>query len=304
MDAWEAMTTKEGARHLVLDLRDNPGGYLREAVNILSQLFEEEGKVLVYTEGKSKDKTEYKSTGKVFFPVENIVVLINENSASASEIIAGCLQDHDRGFIIGSRSYGKGLVQEQYDLSNGGTLRLTVSKYFTPSGRLIQRAYDDGSIVDTSRIFSTAAGRPVHAGGGIIPDITVTDGIDWQHPLMKQWTDIISEYAIRSNLILYGGEMLTVKEVDRVTALLPSDEKIVNELALIVKKRHPLKVAEMMSYFNNNRDGMMRVARSTLVAYRTGEEGWHRSFNASDPVVQKATESIRTNPVSALQAIQ
>ncbi|HEY3387321.1 MAG TPA: S41 family peptidase, partial [Saprospiraceae bacterium] len=122
MDEWERLATKRHAEHLILDLRDNPGGYLKEAVNILSQIIEEEGKLLVYTEGEHQQRIEYKSTGKIFFPISNVTVLINEGSASASEIIAGCLQDQDRGLIIGSPSYGKGLVQEQYELSNGGTL--------------------------------------------------------------------------------------------------------------------------------------------------------------------------------------
>src|SRR6185369_12924021 len=149
MDQWERLYTQHNARHLILDLRDNPGGYLKEAVNMLSQIFTEEGKLLVYTEGMHERRVDYKSTGKVFFPVEHVAVLINEGSASASEIIAGCIQDQDRGVIIGSRSYGKGLVQEQFDLSNGGILRMTVSKYYTPSGRLIQKAYDAESYVDT-----------------------------------------------------------------------------------------------------------------------------------------------------------
>ena len=126
---------------------------------------------MVYTEGKNQPRTEYKSTGKVFFPIDHICVLINGNSASASEIVAGCLQDQDRAVILGTRSFGKGLVQEQFELSNGGTLRMTVSKYYTPSGRLIQKAYDNESVIDTIVDFKTTSGRPVHAGGGIIPDI-------------------------------------------------------------------------------------------------------------------------------------
>src|SRR5690606_1334631 len=149
MDEWERLYTDLGARHLILDLRDNPGGYLKEAVNMLSQIITEEGRVLVYTKGKNDERQEYKSTGKIFFPVEHIAVLINETSASASEIIAGCIQDLDRVVIIGTRSFGKGLVHEQFALSNGGTLRLTVSRYFTPSGRLIQKSYDSLSVAYT-----------------------------------------------------------------------------------------------------------------------------------------------------------
>jgi carboxyl-terminal processing protease len=165
MDRWEQLYTQRNARHLILDLRDNPGGYLKEAVNMLSQIFPDEGKLLVYTEGLHERRVEYKSTGKVFFPVDHVCVLINEGSASASEIVAGCIQDQDRGAIIGTRSFGKGLVQEQFGLSNGGILRMTVSKYYTPSGRLIQKAYDSASYIDTNLVYKTTSGRPVHAGG-------------------------------------------------------------------------------------------------------------------------------------------
>ncbi len=241
MDLWERLATKENASHLIIDLRDNPGGYLREAVNILSQLFEEEGKVLVYTEGKNHERNEYKSTGKVFFPVKNVAVLINKNSASASEIIAGCLQDQDRGLILGTRSFGKGLVQEQYDLSNGGTLRLTVSKYYTPSGRLIQKAYDSEFVVDTSIIFKTASGRPVRAGGGIDPDINVEDDIDWHDSSVRNWMDIISEYAIRYNLINHQGEIVSIDQIEEINKELPDKATIFTALTSLAKKRAKVK---------------------------------------------------------------
>ncbi len=300
MDAWERMHTKENARHLMLDLRDNPGGYLREAVNILSQIFEEEGKILVYTEGKNHDRTEYKSTGKVFFKIENVGVLINQNSASASEIIAGCLQDQDRGLIIGSRSYGKGLVQEQYDLSNGGTLRLTVSKYYTPSGRLIQKAYDETSVVDTTAVFKTLSGRLVYAGGGIIPDFLVKDDIDWHDPMVRKWMDIISEYSIRFNLIKYNGVIVSPDQIKEVKAGLPDNEAIIrdiNDLAVI--RAHADKTA-LNDFLLANKSLILRIARSTLIAYRTGEEGWYRAFNESDPVVLKAKALVKENMLTAL----
>ena len=234
MDKWEALATNQQAKHLILDLRDNPGGYLKEAVNMLSQIIREEGKLLVYTEGMHQKKVEYKSTGKVFFPVDHVAILINEGSASASEIIAGCIQDQDRGVIIGSRSYGKGLVQEQFDLSNGGILRMTVSKYYTPSGRLIQKAYDNGSKVDTVEVFKTTTmGREVYAGGGIIPDIEVEDRIDWEQPELMTWMDIISEYAIRYNLIHHDGEIVDVDQIPSIHTTLPKREELFKELNAI-----------------------------------------------------------------------
>ncbi len=193
MTALETLIEK-GLEDLVIDLRHNPGGYLQEATNILTQLFKEK-RLLVYTEGRSYKRKEYKSSGKPFFSVKKIAVLIDEGSASASEIMAGAIQDNDRGLIVGRRSYGKGLVQEQYDLSDASALRLTVARYYTPSGRLIQRSYENGlddyshdldrryasgelyyedsiKIVD-STVYKTTGGRSVYGGGGIIPDVFV-----------------------------------------------------------------------------------------------------------------------------------
>ena len=187
---------KDGkCKHLILDLRDNPGGYLPEAVNILCQIIEEKERLLLYTEGRNSKRNEYKSTGKRFFNIEKTVVLIDENSASASEIVAGALQDWDRGIIIGRRSYGKGLVQEQYALQNGGAIRLTVAKYFTPSGRSIQKDYTDLETYDndisnrhtngdlfykdstivkkSSKFYTKVHKRLVSGNGGITPDIFV-----------------------------------------------------------------------------------------------------------------------------------
>ncbi len=179
---------------LVLDLRGNPGGYLEQATEILSNFFEQD-KLLVYTEGRMDRRQEYKSTGRQNFQLGNIVVLIDEGSASASEIMAGAVQDHDRGWLVGRRSFGKGLVQEEYPLRDGGAVRLTVARYFTPSGRCIQKDYvhdrdhyrDDfenrfksGELTDGSKVkiadstaYYTAKGRKVFAGGGIIPDVFV-----------------------------------------------------------------------------------------------------------------------------------
>ena len=301
MDHWERLASKEGAKHLILDLRDNPGGFLKEAVNILSQIIGEEGKLLVYTEGRHHNRVEYKSTGKVFFPVEHVVVLINEGSASASEIISGCLQDHDRGLIIGTRSYGKGLVQEQFELSNGGVLRLTVSKYYTPSGRLIQKAYDDGSVTDTTAVFKTSSGRPVFAGGGILPDITMDDGYHWEDPLQMQWLDIISEFAIRYTISHFGGVLEPVEKMDELRNDLPSQELILQELSGLSKSYNNVSHDSLMAYFNSRQAFMLHIAESTLLAYRTGEEGWYRSFNNSDPLVSKAREMVRLDPMMALK---
>ncbi|WP_370225979.1 S41 family peptidase [Mesoflavibacter sp.] len=185
---------KEGANSLVLDLRENPGGFLEIAVNIVDE-FLEDNKLIVYTKNKKGDIEKSYSTSKGDFENGELFVMIDENSASASEIIAGALQDNDKGTIVGRRSYGKGLVQREMQLGDGSAVRLTVSKYYTPTGRSIQRSYangntdyyDDysyrmksGELIDESKIevadslkFTTPKGKVVYGGGGIIPDVFV-----------------------------------------------------------------------------------------------------------------------------------
>lgn len=292
MDHWERMATKDDAQHLILDLRDNPGGYLSEAVNILSQIFEEQGKLLLYTEGANQERNEYKSTGKIFFTIHDVIVLINEGSASASEIIAGCLQDHDRGLVIGTATYGKGLVQEQYDLSNGGILRMTVSKYYTPSGRSIQKPYDTTYVVDSNAVFKTSKGRLVYPGGGITPDIIMTDSVNWSDLLMRDWMDLISTYAIRYNIIHHEGKLASLDQFEKVRSEIPSDSVIMEDLLQVTSRKSVADSILLSNYLKEHREDLIRIARATLIAYRTGEEGWYKGFNDTDPIVQKARQLV------------
>jgi carboxyl-terminal processing protease len=193
MDAFEKLK-KQGMKKLIFDLRDNGGGILNEAVDI-SDEFLNDDKLIVYTKGQKQPKVEYRCKRPGEFEKGNLVILVNEGSASASEVLAGALQDWDRAIIVGRRTFGKGLVQEQYDLSGGAALRLTVARYYTPAGRSIQKSYENGrdayneevlerfhngelthkDTVGASRgaAFKTKGGRTVYAGGGITPDIFV-----------------------------------------------------------------------------------------------------------------------------------
>jgi len=159
-----------------LDLRDNPGGYLPEAIKILSQLFENKDKLLTYTEGLNRKRRDYRTTGNAFYRINKVAVLVDRYSASGSEILAGAVQDWDRGLVIGETSYGKGLVQEIFPLKNGGALRLTVAKYYTPSGRLIQRSYTSNTndfSADSTVHYTKVLERKVESGNGIVPDVSI-----------------------------------------------------------------------------------------------------------------------------------
>ena len=181
-----------GMTHLLFDLRDNSGGYLDQAL-LLSNEFLERGDLVVYMEGLHRPREDFNADGRGYLKDMDISVLIDEGSASSSEIFAGAIQDNDRGVIIGRRSFGKGLVQEPINFTDGSGVRLTVARFYTPSGRCIQKPYDkdyefdiyeryahgemvsaDSMKVDTTAVFYTVKkGRPVYGGGGIIPDVFV-----------------------------------------------------------------------------------------------------------------------------------
>lgn len=183
-----------GMKNLIIDLRQNPGGYLNAATMIADELLGDD-KLLVYTEGKAYKRKEYRAQMDGLFEEGNLAVMIDEGSASASEILAGAVQDWDRGIVTGRRSFGKGLVQEQYNLRDGSALRLTVARYYTPSGRSIQKPYGNGNdaynheiiaryehgefmnkdsitLQDTVEFF-TSKGKVVYGGGGIMPDVFI-----------------------------------------------------------------------------------------------------------------------------------
>ncbi len=210
-----------GMEKLILDVRDNPGGYLDKTVNIIDELLA--GKdTIVYVDGKgSRFDNVSKAKNLGIFEQGKIIVLIDEGSASASEVLAGALQDHDRATLIGRRTYGKGLVQMPIELTDGGELRLTIAKYYTPSGRCIQKPFSknyksetaerylNGELfeqknikIDKKQIFKTKKGRNVYGGGGIMPDIFVPlDTIQFNK--VSEWTD---EDFLRAFILNYINE--------------------------------------------------------------------------------------------------
>lgn len=209
------LTLKDaGMQSLILDLRGNPGGYLTAAIDI-SDEFLEEDKLIVYTEGRARAKESAYATRNGDFEKGKLVILVDEGSASASEIVSGAVQDNDRGTILGRRTFGKGLVQEQVELQDGSAVRLTIARYYTPTGRCIQRPYGedddyygdfmhriesgelyeaDSISVDESEKFVTPGGKVVYGGGGIVPDVFVPlDTV----PLSKLHTELLRSGVLR-----------------------------------------------------------------------------------------------------------
>jgi carboxyl-terminal processing protease len=213
---------EKGMKKLIIDLRDNTGGYLMAATSVADELISGE-KLLVYTQGKSYARQDYRARTDGMFEKGDLCVLINQYSASASEILAGAIQDWDRGTIIGRTSFGKGLVQEQYDLKDGSALRLTIARYYTPSGRSIQRPYTNGKeeydhqfyerfksgeflhgdslIGHDTTVYQTSKGRKVYGGGGIHPDVFVPldtfGGFDYYLGLSAFIPEFVYKYSSR-----------------------------------------------------------------------------------------------------------
>lgn len=301
-------------KDLVLDLRQNPGGYLDQAVNILSQFFREKDRLLVYTKGRKAERSDFETTGRPFFDIQNITVLIDEGSASASEIVAGAIQDWDRGVVIGRRSFGKGLVQEQFQLSDGSALRLTTSKYFTPSGRCIQKEYEGKSNYDEDLMerwesgeltdvniakkavgkdtaeYFTANGRIVRGGGGIMPDVFVP----MEKNLLNE-TNFIVRAHISGFSFQYKNENKanlpkTFAEFDKNFQV---DDKLWNAFKKYIKETSTnldpkINLEKGKTYTNE-------YLKAMIAKQMYGAEAYYKIINKNDKVIIKALESLK-NP--------
>ena len=214
----------QGMNNLILDLRSNPGGYLHIANQICDE-FLEAGNLIVFTKGRNRNKKEIYATQEGSLEDINIIVLINEGSASASEIVAGALQDNDRGLIIGRRSFGKGLVQEQISLHDGSVIRLTTQRYYTPSGRSIQTKYNNKHLKNELKInannnneslkYTTKNGRTVYAEGGINPDIIISLDTSLNYFEINKliYTGLINKFCLET------GELLKKENISKYTQI-------------------------------------------------------------------------------------
>ena len=314
--ALERLVEKHKMEDIVVDLRHNPGGYLKETTRMLSQVFPQQGKLLVYTEGRTVKRTEYKSNGRPFYPIGEVIVLIDEGSASASEIFAGAVQDHDRGVIIGRRSFGKGLVQEQYPLRDGSALRLTVARYYTPSGRCIQKPYGHGedysgdleeryhngelseedkmAIPDSTR-FYTDNGYVVYGGGGIMPDIFIpldTTVLQEEYLIWRQYTSgFVFRYAEQHQ------NPFKNYDLDRFVSTYTVSNNLYQSYLDYTREQGveqdfpqtPAVIKELKRFLK------ARLARQYFK-----DEGFFKVWNQDDAMVQKALEVLREDdPIAA-----
>ena len=321
--ALEELVEQKGARDLVIDLRGNPGGYLREAVKMLNQLFEQRGLLLVYTEGRNSNREDHKSNGAAAYRIGQIVVLIDEVSASASEIVAGALQDHDRAIVVGRRSYGKGLVQEQYELEGGAGLRLTTARYFTPSGRSIQRPYVDGEddnydsdvneryasgeltgqtsvSLDSSQTFYTDSGHPVYGGGGINPDYFValdTSFNDYSFLVARQQVPSYVFDYLDTHRDELTGRYPTMEEF---VAQFQADENVYQAILSQARAAIADDQTPMGTISGKLRLDLLTYFKARLARQLYGPDAFYAVQNETDPMVESALELLRQpDPLAA-----
>ena len=308
-----AELSQEQFSNLIIDLRDNTGGYLTAATQMINE-FLPGNRLIVYTEGRKSPRQEYKSDGRGTYQTIHLVVLINESSASASEIFAGAMQDNDRATIIGRRSFGKGLVQKQIGFNDGSMIRLTVARYYTPSGRCIQKPYQAGdekgyeedlmarykhgeffsqdSIKHTGPAYHTRNGRVVYGGGGITPDIFVPEdtlGVT-SYYRMASMSGLILQYAF----VYTDDNRLKLNNFTEMMALAEYLDKqnLVDQFATYADK-HGLQRRNLM--IRKSHHLLQRYLYSRVIYNIMDEDDWIQYLNLDDNVVKKALEVFRRN---------
>lgn len=308
-----AKLSQEGFTNLVIDLRDNTGGYMNSAIQMANEFLPKD-KLIVYTIGRKSPRQDFPSDGHGSYQKIPLVVLINEGSASASEIFAGAMQDNDRATIIGRRSFGKGLVQQQLSFPDGSMIRLTIARYYTPSGRCIQKPFTAGdnkdyeedlltryqhgeffsqdSIKHHGPAYHTSIGRTVYGGGGITPDIFVAEDTLGMTSYYKQaaMSGLILQYAFtytdnnRPKLNTYKDMMSLSKylvsqnTVEQFAAY--ADNNGLKRRNLMIRKSHKL---------------LERFINSRIIYNMLDDEAWTEYINADDPTIAKALSVFREN---------
>lgn len=307
----------KGLENLILDLRGNSGGYLNTAINLADQFLEED-KLVVYTEGRTSPKQQTFSTKKGDFEKGKLIVLIDEGSASASEIVSGAIQDWDRGLVIGRRSFGKGLVQKPYSLPDGSAVRLTISRYYTPSGRCIQKPYEDGNKKDYYRgdmeermengefysadsikldenlKFSTNNGRVVYGGGGILPDIFVpldtTGSSKYLSKLIRK--GVFYEYTLTLMDSKRDEFLETYPSITTFRSTFNMNETLLEGLLEFADKKEIERVAEDLEISKTRIENIF-TAQIARTLYGTG--AYYEIINNDDPTIIAALQAIEEN---------
>jgi len=308
-----AQLNVEGMKNLIIDLRGNRGGYMHPAIQ-MANVFLPKNKLVVYTEGRKSPREEFRSDGQGAFQSLPLVVLVDEGSASASEIFAGAIQDNDRGTIIGRRSFGKGLVQQPIEYRDGSIVRLTVARYYTPSGRCIQKPYQKGhdeeyendllaryergeyfspdSIRQQGPQYKTSLGRTVYGGGGIMPDIFIpqdTTGVT------SYYKEALFRGLIRQFAFVYTDEnrkrlesMESVADLERFL----KRQNLLEKFASYAEKRG-LKRRNLLLY--KSRRLFERNLFGAIIYNSKDMESYQQFLNEDDPAVARALELFNTN---------
>jgi carboxyl-terminal processing protease len=304
------MLQKKGMDKLILDLRGNGGGLMSEAIDIADE-FLDDNKLIVYTQGTNSPRIDFKCKRDGLFEKGKLVVLVDETSASASEVLTGALQDWDRATIVGRRTFGKGLVQQQFQLSDGSAVRLTVSRYYSPLGRNIQKPYsnkttqeyqdelldrynngelENGSTIkDNSKSYKTPAGKIVYGGGGIIPDYFVK--LDTTS-LIKEFKEMYAKNTLNKTAYLYFLEnknyLKQFKTTGELLQKLNHNEAIWKKLLYVTSK-------DSISISNNEilKTEVINKIKYNISRYIFNNEGYYEAVNSTDSIVQKSLNIIR-----------
>lgn len=306
-----ATLSQENFRNLVIDLRDNTGGYMQTAVQMANE-FLPANRLITYMEGRRSPRKDFKSDGRGAYQNMPLVVLIDEGSASSSEIFAGAIQDNDRGTIIGRRSFGKGLVQQQISFHDGSMIRLTIARYYTPSGRCIQKPYKMGeedayekdleqrykhgeffsqdSIKHDGPTYKTRLGRPVYGGGGITPDYFVAEDTTGYTSYYKKavMTGLIIQFAY-TYTDNNRQQLQEIEEIDEMERYL-KQQNIVEQFVTYADK-HELKRRNLLIRKSHKLLEQFLVAR--VVYNILGENALNMYVNEDDPVIKKAIDVFR-----------
>jgi carboxyl-terminal processing protease len=309
-----------GAKQLVLDLRDNPGGYLDAATNIADD-FLDDHKLIVYTEGVHSAKAEYKGGENNLFETGRLAVLMDEGSASASEILAGAIQDWDRGIIVGRRSFGKGLVQEQYEMPDGAALRLTIARYYTPSGRCIQRSFSKGREAyeedyekrfetgeltgkDTDEVadtvpFYTADHRVVFGGGGIKPDVYVP--YDTTH-ISASMVNMIFSQELKTAIWDYFRShqaQLKYKSIGDFNHSFTGENDIISGYLAMLHPEARIRIAKQLGN-PVSREYLDVQIKAQVARFLFHDNGYYAVSLRNDEVVSKARAILKTDEYTRL----